>query len=115
MMPCELGSEPAKDQINVCAADWYTADGLAKAERVLPEAWKERVQVFSCDRLGVRTDADYLVVNRIVLQIMKSENRQQRGGWLCSVGGRFDFPGKYQAVASLRAFGSDFITAYSLG
>ena len=73
------------------------------------------MRVFSCDVLGMKTDADYVVVNRIVLQIMKSENHQQCGGWLCSVGGRFDFPGKYQPAASLRAFGSDFMTVYQLG
>ena len=111
----KLADQRAGDEVNVCAADWYTADGLVKADKVLPEPYKERVRVFSCDHLGVRTDADYLVVNRIVLQIMESENRQQCGGWLCSVGGRFDFPGKYQPVASLRAFGSDFMTVYSLG
>jgi len=111
----KLADQIGGDEVNVCAADWYTADGLAKADKVLPEAYKDRVRVFSCDILGMKTDADYLVVNRLVLQIMKSENPHQCGGWLCSVGGRFDFPGKYQPVASLRAFGSEFMTVYKLG
>ena len=114
-MLMKLADQIDGDEVNVCAADWYTADGLAKADRVLPEAYKDRVRVFSCDVLGMKTDADYLVVNRLVLQIMKSENTHQCGGWLCSVGGRFDFPGKYQPVASLRAFGSEFMTVYKLG
>jgi len=114
-MLMKLADQIDGDEVNVCAADWYTADGLAKADKVLSEAYKDRVRVFSCDVLGMKTDADYLVVNRIVLQIMESENRQQCGGWLCSVGGRFDFPGKYQPVASLQAFGSEFMTVYKLG
>ena len=114
-MLMKLADQLGGDEVNICAGDWYTADGLAKADRVLPAAYQDRVRVFSCDRLTVRIDADYLVVNRIVLQIMESQNHQMCGGWLCSVGGRFDFPGKYQPVASLHAFGSDFMTVYSLG
>jgi hypothetical protein len=114
-MLMKLAEQTDEDEINVCASDWYTADGLAKAIKVLPQAYKERVKLRSCSVLGMKTDADYLVVNRLVLQIMESENHQQCGGWLCSVGGRFDFPGKYQAVSSLRAFGSEFMTVYKIG
>lgn len=111
----KLADQIGEDQINVCAADWYTADGLAKADRVLPEAYKDRVRVFSCSFLGMKTDADYLVVNRLVLQVLEAEGTQQCSGWLCNIGGRFDFQGRYPPVASLKAFGSEFMTVYNLG
>ena len=114
-MLMKLADQIGGNEVNVCAADWYTADGLAKADKVLPEPYKDRVRVFSCDVLGMKTDADYLVVNRLVLQVLEAEGSQQCSGWLCNIGGRFDFPGRYELVASLRAFGSEFMTVYKIG
>ena len=113
-MLMKLADQIDGDEVNVCATDWYTADGLAKADKVLPEAYKDRVRIFSCTVLGMKTDADYLVVNRLVLQVMEAQNRQQTPTWLYSQGNLLGLLPKYPAVASLRAFGSEFMTVYSL-
>ena len=112
-MLMKLADQIDGDEVNVCATDWYTADGLAKADKVLPEAYKDRVG-FSCTVLGMKTDADYLVVNRLVLQVMEAQNRQQTPTWLYTQGNLLGLLPKYPPVASLRAFGSDFMTVYSL-
>lgn len=113
-MLMKLADQIEGDEVNVCATDWYTADGLAKADKVLPEAYKDRVRIFSCTVLGMKTDADYLVVNRLVLQVMQAQQRQQTPTWLYSQGNLLGLLPKYPAVASLRAFGSEFMTVYSL-
>lgn len=111
----KLADQTDEDQINICATDWYTADGLAKAEKVLPAGYKERVRVFSCDVLGMRTDADYVVVNRVVLQVMEATRHQQVPNWIYAQGNLLGLLPKYPPAASLRAFGSDFMTVYQLG
>ncbi|NLC14672.1 MAG: hypothetical protein GX768_11610 [Chloroflexi bacterium] len=113
-MLMKLADQIDGDEVNVCATDWYTADGLAKAGKVLPEAYKDRVRIFSCNVLGMKTDADYLVVNRLVLQVMEAQQRQQTPTWLYTQGNLLGLLPKYPPVASLRAFGSDFMTVYSL-
>lgn len=110
----KLADQIDGDEVNVCASDWYTADGLAKADKVLPEPYKSQVRVFSCNVLGMKTDADYVVVNRVALQVIEGENRQQVSSWLYA---QTYLPGvlpKYPVVTSLRAFGSDFMTVYQL-
>ncbi len=113
-MLMKLADQIDGDKINVCASDWYSADGLGKSIKVLPEDYKERVQLRSCSILGMKTEADYLVVNRVVLQVMEGEKRQQCSTWLYYPGSMFDLLDKYPAVTSLRAFGSEFMTVYNL-
>jgi len=113
-MLMKLADQSDEVEINVCATDWYTGDGLAKAIKVLPEAYKERVKLRSCSILGMKTDADYLVVNRLVSQVMEAEKRQRVSSWLYYQGGVIDYLEKYSTVASLRAFGSEFMTVYKI-
>ena len=114
-MLMKLEDQRAGEEIYICATDWYTGDGLAKAIKVLPEATKARVHLCSCTVLGFKTDADYLVVNRVALQVMEATKRQQVSSWLYAQGNLPGLLPKYPPVASLRAFGSDFMTVYQLG
>lgn len=88
---------------------------ITQAIKVLPEGYKARVHLCSCTVLGFKTDADYLVVNRLALQVMEATKRQQVPIWLYTQGNLLGLLPKYPVVASLRAFGSDFMTVYSLG
>jgi hypothetical protein len=114
-MLMKLADQIDGDEIYICATDWYSADGLGKAIKVLPEAYKERVHLCYCTVLGMKTDADYLVVNRLVLQVMEAQKRQQVPAWLYSQGNMLGLLPRYPAVASLRAFGSEFMTVYKIG
>ena len=114
-MLMKLADQIDGDKINVCASDWYTADGLGKAIKVLPEAYKERVQLRTCSILGMKTEADYLIVNQLVLQVMEGEKRQQCSNWLYYPGSMFDLLDKYPVETSLQAFGSEFMTVHKLG
>lgn len=111
----KLADQLEGDQIYICATDWYSADGLGKAIKVLPEAYKQRVHLCSCTVIGMKTDADYLLVNRLVLQVMEAQTRQQTPAWIYSQGNLPGLLPKYPTAASLQAFGSEFMTVYKIG
>jgi hypothetical protein len=114
-MLIKLADQLEGDQIYICATDWYSADGLGKAIKVLPEAYKQRVHLCSCTVIGMKTDADYLLVNRLVLQVMEAQTRQQTPAWIYSQGNLPGLLPKYPTAASLQAFGSEFMTVYKIG
>ncbi len=51
-MIIKLVDQVDEDEIHICASDWYSADGLRKAVKVLPEEYKERVRLGSCPLSG---------------------------------------------------------------
>lgn len=114
-MLIKLADQLEGDQIYICATDWYSADGLGKAIKVLPEAYKQRVHLCSCTVIGMKTDADYMLVNRLVLQVMEAQTRQQTPAWIYSQGNLPGLLPKYPTEASLQAFGSEFMTVYKIG
>lgn len=114
-MLIKLADQVEGDQIYICATDWYSGDGLGKAIKVLPEAYKQRIHLCSCTVIGMKTDADYLLVNRLVLQVMEAQKHQQTPAWIYSQGNLPGLLPKYPAVASLQAFGSEFMTVYKIG
>ena len=114
-MLIKLADQLEGDQIYICATDWYSADGLGKAIKVLPEAYKQRVHLCSCTVIGMKTDADYMLVNRLVLQVMEAQTRQQTPAWIYSQGNLPGLLPKYPTEASLLAFGSEFMTVYKIG
>jgi len=112
-MIIKLVDQVDEDEIHICASDWYSADGLRKAVKVLPEEYKERVRLGSCPVIGMRTEADYMLLNQLVVQVRNAEMKQKVSSWLYQ-GDNIDFPNRFPLVASLRAFGSEFMSVYKI-
>lgn len=102
------GDEP----VRICAFDWYTTDGLQKAFRVLPEYYKKRVILHLFPSPGVKSDVEYLIMNRVPAQIMEGEINQNLQ-WIY-YGGEHDYATVYPVAISLREYGSEFMTIYKM-
>jgi len=66
---------------NISANDWYTADGLTKAYRILPEEYKEHIKVLAFNG-EPHASADYVMQNELPEKVMALEKIGGQGYWI---------------------------------
>ncbi len=66
---------------NISANDWYTADGLMKAYRILPEEYKEHINVLAFYG-GTNDSADYVMQNEMPEKVMALEKIRGQDYWI---------------------------------
>ncbi len=98
--------------LKICAIDWYTADGLQKAIRVLPESYRKRIALYNPPRPGSTGTVDFMMVNNSVRQIAESE--RELGVFWVFTGSEYVAPIEYPVAVSFSAFGSEYMTIYDM-
>jgi len=104
---------------NISANDWYTADGLTKAYRILPEEYKEHINVLAFNG-GPHDSADYVMQNEMPEKVMALEKIGGQDYWIY-IGNDF-VPAEVCAKAAVLTSQTspfsqpvDFMIIYALG
>ncbi|MDD4096019.1 MAG: hypothetical protein PHP22_07245 [Oscillospiraceae bacterium] len=107
-----IDKENSDEPLKIYAIDWYTADGLEKAIRVLPESYKKRITLYNAPSEGSSNTVDFMMVNNSVRQIAELE-REYGVNWIY-YGREYADPIDQPIAASITAFGSEYMMVYDM-
>lgn len=103
----------SEEIITVTTAENYSINGLYNAYYILPESYRNRLQIKTSLEDGSENDADYLIVNPIVYAITKDKSNADVQKWLPISDPDNQIP-FYPETVVLRAYGSDVMIIYKL-
>jgi hypothetical protein len=106
-----IDKENSDTPIKIYAIDWYTADGLEKAIRVLPESYRKRIALIDAPPVGSNING-FMMVNNSVRQIAELE-REYGVNWIY-YGREYAEPIDQPIAASITAFGSEYMMVYDM-
>lgn len=107
-----IDKENNEEPLKIYAIDWYTADGLQKAIKVLPEAYRNRIALYNAPSTGSGSTVDFMMVNNSVRQIAELE-RQNGVNWIY-YGREYAEPITQPIAASITEFGSEYMMVYDM-
>jgi hypothetical protein len=107
-----IDKENSATPLKIYAIDWYTADGLEKAIRVLPESYKKRITLYYAPAPGSSNTVDFMMVNNSVRQIAELE-RQYGVNWIYYER-EYAEPIDQPIAASITEFGSEYMMVYDM-
>lgn len=108
-----VDSQVSDKVITVIALDYYSYNGLFTSHYMLPDSYKQRIEIDISTNKATLQDADYLIINPIAYNITKDRNNAAAIDWIPDVGLDM-YMTTYKEAVVLRAFGSDYMMIYEI-